>query len=197
MGTGSGDREKESYLRAQNEAALDKYNTQIQGWQPSEYEKALNDEGVAWIKATSGDQPLDISKLSGMAPYMDMYRTASADQANERKGLGSMALGASFANPNLTSALKEQFKNKRIQDAGGELESAFSARNAAVRGLAMPLIGVGEGRNESKLNATAGMAGNTLSNFARFQTRPSFWQQLMLASAAGASQAATAAAGGG
>lgn len=197
MSTGGSDRAKEEYLKSQNQAAQTQYNTTLEAYKPSEYENALNTEGLAWLKATSGDQPLDVGKLPGMAPYMSLFRNASAGQANERMGLGSMALGANFANPNMLAALKEQIKNKRIQDAGGQLETAFATKDAAVRGMAMPLINTGENRNQARLNTTAGMASNNLNTFAKFQKPMSFWERLALSAAGGAAQAATMGAGGG
>jgi len=144
-------------------------------WEPSPYEQALNDEGMAWLNATSGKEPMDITKLPGLQPYLDIFTSAAAKQGAKRFGLGTMAFGAGAANPNLMAALAQQDEAHRKQDAAMQLGQAFAMKDAAVRGMAMPLIGVGENRNAGRVGATANMALNANNNWARFQVRPGFF----------------------
>lgn len=185
---------KEAALAQQNQQAQQQYQQQIQQYQPSPYEQALNKEGMDWISATSGKEPLDITKLPGMQPYLDVFQQAAAKQGAQRFGLGTMAFGAANANPNLMGALAQQDEAHRKQDAAAQLGNAFAIRNAEVRGSALPLIGIGENRNANKLGTTAGMATNTANNWARFQPRQSFWGTLLQNATMGAGQGAIAAA---
>lgn len=187
------DRQKEAALAAQNAAWQQQAQQQVQQWQPSPYEQALNTEGLNWLKATNGGVK-DVSTLPGMSPYIDIYNTASAKQKGQRYGLGSLKMGAEFANPNLLSALQTQDESHRKQDAGAQLEGAFQQRDASVRGMALPLINVGENRAGNKLSATAGMAGNATNAWASHQIRPGFWQTLLNNAAQGAASGAAAAA---
>lgn len=187
------DSAKEEALRQQNLAYQQQFQQQSQAWQPSPYEQALNTEGLNWLKATSGGVK-DVSTLPGMSPYIDIYNTASAKQKGQRYGLGSLKMGSEFANPNLLSALQTQDESHRKQDAGAQLEGAFQQRDASVRGMALPLINVGENRNQGKLAATAGMAQNSTNAWASHRVSPSFWQTLMMNAANGAASGAAAAA---
>lgn len=132
-----------------------------------------------WISATSGKEPLDITKLPGMQPYLDVFQTAAAKQGAQRFGLGTMAFGAANANPNLMGALAQQDEAHRKQDAAAQLNQAFAIRNAEVRGSALPLIGIGENRAQSKLGTTANMANAGANRWAQFQPRDSFWGSLL------------------
>jgi hypothetical protein len=148
-------------------------------YEPSPYENALNDEGISWLNATSGKEPLDITKLPGMQPYLDIFTQAAAKQGAKRFGLGTMAFGAGAANPNLMAALQQQDESHRRQDAAQQLNQAFAVRNAEVRGSALPLIGIGENRNANKVGTAANMALNAGNNWSRFQVRPGFFATLL------------------
>lgn len=174
---------------------------QIEAYKPSEYEQALNQEGVDWMKATSGGAPLDITKLPGMAPYLDIYNSAAAKQKGQRMGLGLLSYGAANANPALVASLAQQDESHRRQDAAAQLNNAFALRNAEVRGTALPLINIGENRAQSKIGAYgniastgANMANAGADRWARFQVRPGFWANLLNNATAGIGQGAIAAA---
>lgn len=139
----------------------------------------MNEEGVTWLKATSGKEPLDLTKLPGMQPYLDIFNTAAAKQGAQRFGLGTMAYGAANANPNMIAALQQQDESHRRQDAAAQLNQAFAIKDASIRGTALPLIGIGENRAASKAGTAAQMAMNAGNNWARFQVRPGFWATLM------------------
>jgi hypothetical protein len=132
-----------------------------------------------WISATSGKEPLDITKLPGMEPYLDIFQTAAAKQGAQRFGLGTMAFGAAKANPNLMGALAQQDQSHRRQDAAAQLNQAYALRNAEVRGSALPLIGIGENRQQAKLGTTANIANSNAGRYANFQVRPGFWASLL------------------
>lgn len=129
-----------------------------------------------------------------MSPYIDIYNTAAAKQKGQRYGIGSLKMGAEFANPNLLSALQTQDNSHRAQDAGAQLENAFQTRDASVRGMALPLINVGENRQGNKLSATAGMAANSTNAWASHKVGPSFWEKLMNNAVQGAASGAAMAA---
>lgn len=103
-------------------------------------------------------------------------------------------MGAEFANPNLLSALQTQDNSHRAQDAGAQLENAFQTRDASVRGMALPLINVGENRAGNKLNATAGLAANSTNAWASHRIQPGFWQRVMENAVNGAASGAASAA---
>ncbi len=165
----------------------------MQQWQPSPYEQALNKEGLDWINATNGDAPLDITKLPGMAPYVDIYNTAAARQQGQRIGTGMMSYGSAFANPTMLAALAQQEQAHRQQDAGAQLSNAFAMRNAEVRGSALPLINIGETRLANKAGTTAQMANADAQRWAQHQIRPGFWAGLLNNMTQGAGQGALAA----
>lgn len=147
-----------------------------------------------WLSATSGKEPLDISKLPGMSPYLDIYNQAVSKQKGQRMGLGTLQLGAASANPNLIASLAQQDESHRRQDAAAQLNQAYALRNAEVRGSALPLIGIGENRNANKVSTTATMANAGANRYAQFQPRQSFWATLLQDTVRGASTGIGAAA---
>lgn len=193
MGSKS-DKLKEEALRQQNAQAQQQFQQQMQQWQPSPYEQALNKEGMDWLNATSGKEPLDITKLPGMAPYLDIYNNAVAKQKGQRLGLGMLSMGAASANPALLAALAQQDESHRRQDAGAQLSNAFAIRNAEVRGSALPLIGLTENRASNKAGITANMANNAAGRYSNFQVRPGFWANMLQNATMGVGQGAIAAA---
>lgn len=150
-----------------------------------------------WLSATSGDTPLDVSKLPGMSPYLALYNAASKDQKGQRFGLGSLQFGAAAANPNLAVQLAAQDKAHRTQEAGGQLENAFSNENAAVTGMAMPLINTDLSRKTAVLGDLGNQASGARSSWANFQVRDGFWSKMLQQAVNGASKGATMAATGG
>lgn len=181
-------------MEAQNKALQQQYQQQIVEYKPSPYEQALNQEGMDWLSATSGKEPLDISKLPGMSPYLDIYNQAVSKQKGQRMGLGTLQLGAASANPNLIASLAQQDESHRRQDAAAQLNQAYALRNAEVRGSALPLIGIGENRNANKVSTTANMASGAANRYAQFQVRPGFWASMLNNAVQGAGQGAVAAA---
>jgi len=139
---------------------------------------------------------MDVSTLPGMSPAIDIYHGAAAKQQGQRYGLGSLRMGAAFANPNLLSALQTQDESHRRQDAGAQLEDAYNRRDASVRGMALPIINVGENRAQGKVAATTGMAQNSTNAWASHQIRSGFWANLLNSAVQGASSGAAAAAAG-
>lgn len=184
---------KESALQQQNAAAQAAAATQVQQNVASPYEQALNKEGLDWLNATH-EGVHDVSTLPGMSPYIDIYNTASAKQQGQRYGIGSLKLGAEFANPNLLSALQTQDQSHRTQDAGAQLESGFRARDASVRGLAMPLINVDAGRDATNVGATTNMADTATGAWASHRIGEGFWAGLLKQAVNGATSGAAAAA---
>lgn len=185
---------KEEALRKQNEAYQAQFATQLNQWKPSAYEEALNKEGIDWMNATSGKEPMDVSKLPGMSPYLDIYNAAMSKQKGQRMGLGSLRFGAGSANPNLMGALELQDESHRKQDAAQQLNQAYAIRNAEVRGTALPLINIGEGRAVGKTSAVGGMAINSNNAWAQHSIRPGFWANMLNSTMQGAAQGATMAA---
>lgn len=193
MGSKS-DSQKEAALKAQNDAYAAQSAQAIAANKSSPYEDALNKEGMDWLDATNGKAPMDVASLPGMSPYIDIYNTASAKQQGQRYGLGSMKMGAEFANPNMLAAMAQQDQSHRTQDAGAQLESAYKQRDASVRGLAMPLINVDAGRDATNVAATTGLANTATNAWASHRIQPSFWASLLQNAAQGAGAAAIQAA---
>lgn len=175
---------KQQALDAQNQQYMTAFNAQAtKAAEPTPYQAALDKEGLDWLNATNGSTPMDVSKLPGMSPYLDLYNQASSDQKQQRYGLGSLRFGAAQANPNLATQLASQDKAHRTQEAGGELENAFNMRNAAVRGLAMPLVNTSVNQQMGVLDAIGGQASNARSAWAGYRPAPSFWQTLLQSTA--------------
>lgn len=169
-----------------------KFDTQVSGWQPSAYEQALNKEGLHWMDATSGKEPMDVSKLPGMSPYIDIYNAAIAKQKGQRQGIGSLRFGAANANPNLMGALAQQEQAHSRQDAAQQLNQAYAIRNAEVRGTALPLINIGESREAGKTGAIGGQLSGSRGAWASHQIRPGFWANMMNSFARGAGEGTAA-----
>jgi len=188
------DKAKEEALRAENARLQAQYQTTINNWTPSPYEQALEDEGMAWMKATNGETPLDITKLPGMQPYLDVYNTAAAKQQGQRIGTGLMPYGSAMASPALIANLNLQEEAHRKQCPAAQLSNAFALRNAEVRGSALPLIGITENRQAAKVGTTANMANSAAQRWAQYQIRPGFWAGLLNNATQGMGQGALAAA---
>lgn len=187
------DQAKSKALEEQNRKYQESFQQQTAAWKPSPYEEALNKEGLDWLNATNGAGPKDVAALPGMSPYIDIFNTASAKQQGQRYGLGSLKMGAELANPNMLAALAQQDESHRRQDAGAQLEGAYRSRNAEVRGMAMPVINIGENRAGAKVGAAAGMAQNANSAWANHRVGVGFWGQLLQNAVGGAAQGAASA----
>jgi hypothetical protein len=166
----------------------------MQQWQPGPLEQAFNAEGLAWLNATSGKEPLDITKLPGMAPYLDIYNSAVAKQQGQRQGLGILSMGAATANPALLANLAQQEESHRRQGAAQQLSNAFNIRNAEVRGSALPLMNLTESRAAGRAGTAATMANAASNRWAQHQIRPGFWANMLDQVTRGAAQGATMAA---
>lgn len=183
------DKQKEAALQAQNQQYQALAQQQIAANKPSPYEDALNKEGIDWLNATNGGVK-DVASLPGMSPYIDIYNTASAKQQGQRYGIGSLKMGAEFANPNLLSALQTQDQSHRAQDAGAQLEGAFKSRDAAVRGMAVPIINIGANRDATNVGAATGLANTATGAWANHRIQPGFWGTLLQQAVGGAAQGA-------
>lgn len=167
------------------------FQSQMKDNTPGPVEQAMNKRYLDWTSATSGDKPLEVDKLPGMSPYVQMYQRAAAGQRSERTGLGSLQMGAANADPNLATNQRLQDKMRREQDAAGEIEGAYGAENAAVTGTGMPLVGADIQQKGENLNAATGMASSSLGDWSRFQIRPGFWQQAAMEGIRGAAGVAS------
>lgn len=192
MGGNKSDRLKDQALQQIMQQNQTTYQKTLDATKPGPVEEAMNKRFLDWTSATSGDTPLDVSKLPGMSPYMSMYQRAAAGQQNERIGLGSLRMGAENADPNLATNLTRYDKLKREQDAGGELENAYINENAAVTGTGLPLVGAASSRDATKLGATSQAADTSLGAWSRFQIRPGFWQTAALQAMKSAGDVASA-----
>lgn len=182
MGWSSRSNNTPNQLQQQYQQSLAQSNALLASLaKPSELQTRLEQEDLNFLDDTSGKNgPMDIYKVRGMEPYLDLYNHAKEGQTQERFGEGALTL-AGDGSSGWGKLMKEHRAAQREQDAAGQLSNAFAVKNAEVRGSALPLINAGINRASSAAGVAsnnAGQAGNIWMNYRQTQ-RPSFWSQLL------------------
>lgn len=183
----------ESQMQANYNAQLAQQNALLaKAQEPSELQKRLDAEAIGFLDDTSGKNgPFDVTKTTGMSPYLGLYDAAKKGQNEERFGEGALTLAGENAG-GWGKLMKQQRQMQREQDAGGQLTNAFAMKNAEVRGSALPLMQLSQNRSMG----VAGLASNNTQNAGnmwmgyRQTQRPSFWSQLALGVVGAAGNAA-------
>lgn len=158
------------------------YQQYLKSLEPSELEKRLSADALQFLDDTSGKNgPMDITKVQGMSPYLDLFNRAKSRGGEERYGTGALALAGENSG-GWGKLLKQHSQMRREEEAGGQLSNAFAMRNAEVRGSALPLANMYNQRNQAGAQTALGgmgQAGNTWMGFRQTQKQP-FWQQLLM-----------------
>jgi len=157
--------------------------------QKSPLELQREQESLDWMNQTKGPE-FDVTKLNALTPQLSLYNHAKAGQEGERLGIGALRMGQMGDNSGLAALLASQQQAHREQDAAGQLENAFAAKDAEMRGSVMPLLNFQQGRSMGLASLASGNANNSTAAWANFRPAPSFWQKLLLQSAQNGAQAA-------
>jgi hypothetical protein len=139
-------------------------------------------------------QPIDVTKAPGMGPSLSLYNRAKAGQQGERQGIGALRMGINATDPGLATALAEESKLKREQDAAGALESAVAMKSGEARGSSLPLIQLDQSRAMGLAGLTGNQSGNSTGMWSAFRTRPSWFAGQLTDAIRGAREAAQTAA---
>jgi hypothetical protein len=156
---------------------------------PSALEQATEKEKTDWMSQTNSPD-FDITKVSGMSPYLNLFNRAKANNLSDETPLPAAASWGGTPNASLSAALASQGSRQREQEAAGGLQAGYAAKNASVRGDVLPFLGLQQDRNLSLINALNnrsmglyGMYGNSISQMSPFM-------RFLLSGAQGAGQAA-------
>lgn len=202
MGGGQSREEKQAQedLRRQQQQQIALQNQLITvAQQEDPLETRLRSRDMAWLNfedSTGADR--DVSKAP-LGPALGLYDRAVNNQQGERMGIGALRMGLNESNPMLGQLLEQQSKDRRQQDAAGDLENAVRMKSAEVNRSAMPLAGMAQDRRMGLASLASNNANSTTGNYLQFLSRPrrrSFWQDMLLTGWGNASSAARSGMGG-
>lgn len=162
---------------------------------PSALEVAKEKEQTDWLQQTNSPD-FDITKTTGMSPYLNLYNRAKANDRSEDTPMPTAASWGGTPNPNLAEALKSQGARSREQEAAGGLEQGFREKNASIRGETLPFLGMQQDKNMNLMNLlnNRSMGMSSLYNTS-ISTMP-FYQRWLLQAQQNASSMAAAGGGG-
>lgn len=150
---------------------------------PDPLEERLRARDMGWMDWEEGKQgPLDVSKAP-LGPALSLYDRAVNRKEGERHGIGALRMGLNASNPMLSQLLDEQSRERRQQEAGGDLENAVRLKSAEVNRSALPLAEFAQNRRMGLASLASGNAANSTNAYLQFLSRPkqpSFWKQLLL-----------------
>lgn len=151
---------------------------------PDPLEERLRARDTAWLDwEDHKDGPLDVAKAP-LGPALGLYERAVNRKQGERYGgIGALRMGLNASNPMLSQVLDEQSRERRQQEAGGDLEQAVRMKSAEVNRSALPLAEFAQGRRMGLASLASGNAANSTNAYLQFLARPkrqSFWQSLLM-----------------
>lgn len=192
------ERQAQADLERRNREALAQQNQFFQqAAAPDPLAERRRAATLKWLDDTEGKNgPLDVSKLEGMAPYLDLYNRGRARREGERVGIGALQMGVNASSPDLAARIAEQRQGEREQEAAGNLENAFRMKDSEMKDSIMPLIGMKQSKDMGLASLASNNYGSSRDAYMQMLLRPKkqpFWQQMMLAGWQGASSAASAA----
>lgn len=121
---------------------------------------AREKESTDWINQTTSPD-FDVTKVSGMSPWLSLYRAATQNRADEQTmSSGLLRLGTNYSNPDQAAKLNRLQDDRRQEAAAGGLEQAFGLKDASERGDVMPLLGLQQSNNL----ALAGLSNSSAEN---------------------------------
>lgn len=186
MGSGPSRAEREAeermrQLQAQQQAQQQQFITAANV--PDPLEERLRARDTAWLDwEDQKDGPLDVAKAP-LGPALGLYDRAVNRKQGERMGIGALRMGLNASNPMLSQVLDEQSRERRQQEAGGDLENAVRMKSAEVNRSALPLAEFAQSRRMGLASLASGNAANSTNAYLSFLMRPkqpSFWKQLLL-----------------
>jgi hypothetical protein len=186
------DQKKQEELRRQQEAdRLRALEREQQAAAPKPVETAIENEQLGWLNQTKAPD-FDVTHLNALTPQLSLYNHAKARADSQRMGIGALRMGMGEGDGSgLSSLLASQQDAHREQDAAGQLENAFAAKDADMRGSVMPLLGLQQNRTMGLAGLGNNASQNSTSQWASFRPRPSVWQNLLMAGVQGAAGVAT------
>lgn len=149
--------------------------------QPDPLEERLRARDMKWLDWE--DQPVRDVSQAPLGPALDLYNRAANRQQGERMGIGALRMGLNASNPMLSQVLDEQSRERRQQEAAGDLEQAVRLKSAEVNRSALPLAEFAQNRRMGLASLASGNAANSTNAYLQFLMRPkkqSFWKQLLL-----------------
>jgi hypothetical protein len=184
-GPSRSEREAEERLRQQQAASLQQQNQFFaQAAEKDPLAERMRESRLKWLDATEGRSgPLDVSKLEGMAPYLDLYNRGRARREGERVGIGALKMGLDASSPELASRIAEQHDTERQQEAAGGLENAFRMKDAEMKDSVMPLMNYQHDRGMGLASLASGNARSAQDAYLQMLLRPKkqpFWQQMVM-----------------
>jgi hypothetical protein len=185
-------------LRQQQQQALTQQQQFFtQAAAPDPLTERLRASRLEWLDATEGRSgPLDVSKLKGMAPYLDLYNRGRAKREGERVGIGALQMGVQGQNPELAARIAEQRSTEREQESAGAFENAFRLKNAEMTDSVMPLIGMQTSKDMGLASLASGNSNAAQDRYLQYLLRPRrqpFWQQALMGGMQAGAGMATAA----
>lgn len=196
--TNRDDKKKQEELsRQQEEDRRRALEREQQAAAPKPVETEMEKEQLGWLAQTKAPD-FDVTKLNALTPQLSLYNHAKAGQEGQRMGLGALRMGMGEGDGSgLSTLLASQQQAHREQDAAGQLENAFAAKDAEMRGSVMPLLGLQQNRTMGLAGLGNNASQNSTNQWASFRPRPSIWSQLLMQGVSNAQQGAQAAMMGG
>lgn len=187
---------QESLRLQQQQAAQQQQQFFQQAAAPDPLAERMRASRLEWLDQTEGKNgPLDVSKLDGMAPYLDLYNRGRAKREGERVGIGALQMGVEGQNPELAARIAEQRSTEREQDAAGAFENAFRMKDAEMKDSVMPLMGYQQDRGMGLASLASSNSNSAQDRYLQMLTRPRqrpFWQQMLISGAQTAGSMAAA-----
>lgn len=178
------ERAQTAALQRQQQQALETQNRLMtQAETPDPLAERLRAQRMSWLDATEGrNGPVDVTKLEGMAPYLDLYNRGRAKREGERQGIGVLQMGVNASNPDLAARIAEQRGAEREQEAAGAFSNAYNMKDAEMRGSIMPLLGLQQNRDLGLAGLSSSNYNNATDQYLRLLTRPrqpSMWGSIL------------------
>lgn len=183
-GPSRSEREAQAALQRQQQQALETQNRLMtQAETPDPLAERLRTQRMLWLDATEGKNgPVDVTKLEGMAPYLDLYNRGRAKREGERQGIGLLRMGVNASNPDLAARLAEQRGAEREQEAAGAFSNAYNMKDAEMRESIMPLLGLQQNRDMGLAGLSSSNYNNATDQYVRMLNRPrqpSIWGSIL------------------
>jgi hypothetical protein len=175
---------QQQLLQQQQQQALTQQNQFFtQAATPDPLAERMRTSRLKWLDDTEGKNgPLDVGKLEGMAPYLDLYNRARAKREGERVGIGALKMGLDASSPELAARIAEQRDTERQQEAAGGLENAFRTKDAEMKDSVMPLIGMRQQKDMGLASLASSNSNSARDAYLQMLLRPKktpFWQSML------------------
>lgn len=176
MGTSRGKKQEETY-RTNADAS-------IQAVQATPVETKLNDLNLGFLNDV--DSGKDVRDITGMKPFLNLYDSATGQQAEDRHSNGIMEL-SNGGNPAQANALKQYYAYKRQQDAAGQVENAYNQTYQNNTGQLAPML---MNAANSRQMGKAQLAQQQYQTYLNRPKQPALWEKIAGLAIGGAGAAA-------